>query len=70
MKLEKNKRNSYTVTFHDHLQENQWCEVTEWTNGEGFDVGFEDKTIGLTHAEFQNLCGLGNLMLGTYDKDE
>jgi hypothetical protein len=64
MKLKQYKRNAGLVEFSDHLKKDQWCEITEWDNGEGFDVAFEDKTIQLTHAEFQNLCGLGNLMMG------
>ena len=69
MKVEQYKRKTVMSTFNDHLKDDQWCEITEWTNGEGFDVSFEDKTIGLTHAEFHNLCGLGNLMMGTFERD-
>lgn len=68
--VEKYKRNSVMIEFNDHLSDGQWCELTEWHNGEGFDVAFEGKTIGLTHAEFHNLCGLGSIMLGTYEKGE
>ena len=70
MKITKNKRKSVTSEFNDHLKEDQWCEITEWTNGEGFDVAFEGKNISITHAEFNNLCGLGNLLLGTYDRSD
>lgn len=35
--------------------ENDFIEVTEWTNGEGYDIniikGGENKTISLTHGE-------------------
>lgn len=70
MKVEQVKRNSVHTSFNDHLKEDQFCEVTEWTNGEGFDVAFEDKSIALTHSEFHTLCGLGNLMMGTFERSE
>jgi hypothetical protein len=63
MEIKRSKKNSMMVTFSDHLKDNQVCDITEWANGEGFDVSFEDKTIALTHAEFHAMCGLGNLML-------
>jgi len=32
-------------------KERDYIEVTEWTNGEGYDIQFEDKNISLTHGE-------------------
>jgi hypothetical protein len=35
-----------------------FMEVTEWWNGEGFDVTMNDKTFSMTHGEFQALQAL------------
>jgi len=45
-----------------HLaKEHSYIEVTEWINGEGFDVSLgaaEDKHFSLTHGEYQALQAL------------
>lgn len=37
---------------YDHLaKKDDFIEVTEWTNGEGWDITINDKVIPLTHGE-------------------
>lgn len=37
---------------YDYLaKENSFIEVTEWGNGEGFDITIDDKVISLTHGQ-------------------
>lgn len=52
--MEKNKRKTvfedlnkfcYTAKEYDYI------EVTEWTNGEGWDINLNDKKISLTYGE-------------------
>ena len=64
MDLETSKRKSYFVKFTDVLQsdDNCYCEVTEWTNGEGIDVSYYDKIFSLTWAEAKILRDLINVI--------
>lgn len=62
LKIEENSRKSLNLAFSDHLSDNQWCEVVEWTNGEGMDVFYEDKSISITFAEFNALSSLGSML--------
>lgn len=42
-----------------HLaKEHSFMEVTEWHNGEGFDVSIDDKHFNLTYGEFELLSVL------------
>ena len=44
---------------YDHLaKDNDFMEVTEWFNGEGFDVTTGDKQFHLTWGEFEALQAL------------
>ena len=44
---------------YDHLaKDNDYMEVTEWHNGEGFDVTTDDKQFQLTWGEFEALQAL------------
>ena len=37
---------------YDYLaKENSFIEVTEWGNGEGFDITIDDKVISLTYGQ-------------------
>lgn len=37
---------------YDYLaKENSFIEVTEWGNGEGFDITIDDRVISLTHGQ-------------------
>lgn len=41
-----------------HHKEHDFMEVTEWHNGEGFDVTIDDKHFQLTWGEFECLQAL------------
>lgn len=59
-----NKRNSVHVDLSDycHLAKPyEICEVTEWTNGEGWDVAIGTRTFQLTMGELQALQVLCNV---------
>jgi hypothetical protein len=44
---------------YDHMAEdNDFIEVCEWHNGEGFDVTTSEKSISLTWGEFEALTVL------------
>ena len=53
-KIERNKRNSISVPLQDAWhKEHDFIEVTEWSNGEGWDITISDeKQISLHHTEF------------------
>lgn len=37
---------------YDHLaKENSFIEITEWGNGEGWDIAMDDKVISLTYGQ-------------------
>ena len=37
---------------YDYLaKDEEYIEVTEWTNGEGYDITINDKTISLTEGQ-------------------
>lgn len=37
---------------YDHLAEaNDFIEITEWANGEGWDIAFKNRVIQLTYGE-------------------
>jgi hypothetical protein len=47
------------LKLYDHLaKDNDFMEVTEWFNGEGFDVSTSDKHFQLTWGEFEALQAL------------
>jgi hypothetical protein len=47
------------LTHYDHLaKEHDFMELTEWHNGEGFDVTCGEKQFSLTHGEFSALITL------------
>jgi hypothetical protein len=54
--IEYNKRRSVHCslkTFDFLAKDSSFIEVTEWTNGEGFDISIDDKQISLTHGELE-----------------
>jgi hypothetical protein len=54
--IEYNKRKSVSCslkTFDCLAKDSSFIEVTEWTNGEGFDINIDDKQISLTHGELE-----------------
>lgn len=48
-----NKKSVYEKlkTFDYLSKENSFIEVTEWHNGEGWDITIDDKVISLTHGQ-------------------
>ena len=66
-KIVSQKRNSRFCELQDYCylaQEHDFMEVTEWSNGEGFDVSISSKRgeqlFTLTHGEFSLLQVLAN----------
>ena len=54
--MEKSKRNTVIEDLNKfcHLAtEHDYIEVTEWTNGEGWDISFNNKHISLTYGELE-----------------
>lgn len=52
--MESNKRKSVhdDLNVYDFLaKENDFIEVTEWTNKEGWDIAINDKIISLTEGQ-------------------
>jgi hypothetical protein len=43
-----------------HAKENDFMEVTDWYNGEGFDVTIDKKHFSLTYGEWECLQVLVN----------
>lgn len=53
-KLEITQRKSVSDSLrkYDHLaKEDSFIEVTEWANGEGYDITIDDKIISLTNGQ-------------------
>ena len=47
------------LKHYDHLaKENDFMEVTEWYNGEGFDVVISERHFHMTWGEFEALQAL------------
>jgi len=56
--MEINERRSVFVELKDYCnlsKEDDFIEVTEWTNGEGYDVNINERQFMLTHGEFDAL---------------
>lgn len=52
MKVESRKTVYADLKRFDFLaKEDSFIEVTEWTNGEGFDISINDKYLSLTDGE-------------------
>lgn len=53
--MKTNNRNSIydSLSTYDYLcdDKNKDIEVTEWTNGEGWDISIGERCISLTHGE-------------------
>lgn len=43
-------------------KEDSYIEVTEWTNGEGWDITIDNKLISLTYGELEAINHLINLL--------
>lgn len=54
--MEKSKRNAVMENLNKfcHLaKEYDYVDVTEWTNGEGWDICLNDKLISLTYGQLE-----------------
>ena len=51
------RRTTFTeLKNYDHLaKEHDYIEVTQWHNGEGFDVSIGDRHFQLTYGEYEAL---------------
>lgn len=48
---------------YDHLaKEDDFIEVTEWTNGEGWDITINDRVIPLTRGELDAIDYLSQVL--------
>jgi len=56
--MKSQKRNSVFTELkkYCHLsKENDFIEVTEWSNGEGYDITINDKIISLTDGQLEGI---------------
>lgn len=54
--IEVNEVKNIMVSYSDHLEDNAFVAITEWKNGEGFDVDLNAKEhFGITWTEFDCL---------------
>lgn len=54
--METNERKSISCSmkqFNPIASDNSFIEVTEWTNGEGYDVIIDDKQYSLHYSEIE-----------------
>lgn len=59
MEVETDTKKAYFARFNDPLtDDNDFVEVTEWSNGEGIDIAFQGKHLSLTWSEWWNLKDL------------
>ena len=52
------------LTKYDHLEndDSAFIELTEWANGEGFDISINDKIISLTNGQIEAIMHLKNVL--------
>lgn len=54
MKIDSRKSISDDLQKYDHLKnKSSFIEITEWTNGEGWDIAINEKMINLTYGELE-----------------
>ena len=54
MKINERKSVSDELKKYDHLaKDTDFIEVTEWTNGEGWDIWLNDRQISLTYGQLE-----------------
>lgn len=64
MKINKRKSVSDELKKYDHLAKDiDFIEVTEWTNGEGWDIWLTDILISLTYGQLEAI----NYLVKTLD---
>lgn len=68
MAIKKYKRDSIFADLSDFCYlsaKNAYIEITEWSNGEGYDIiinSFQCNTISLTHGEIKAIVKLTKLL--------
>lgn len=68
--MEYNNRKSVNDSLrkYDHLaKERDFIEVTEWINGEGYDISLNDQVISLTHGQLEAINYLTKSLDYNYD---
>ena len=64
MKINERKSVSDELKKYDHLAKNtDFIEVTEWTNGEGWDIWLNDRLMSLTYGQLEAI----NYLVKTLD---
>lgn len=53
MKIGSRKSINDDLQKYDHLNKSSFIEITEWTNGEGWDIAINEKMINLTYGELE-----------------
>ena len=60
-----NQRKSVNDSLYKYdilAKEDSYIEVTDWTNGEGWDITIDNKLISLTYGELEAINHLINLL--------
>lgn len=69
MKVHTRKSVSDNLRKFDILaKDSDFIEVTEWTNGEGYDITINEKVISLTYGELEAINYLAKTL--EYSKDD
>lgn len=54
MEIYERKAVNDSLKKYDHLaKDSDFIEVTEWANGEGWDISLDDKLISLTYGQLE-----------------
>lgn len=54
MKINSRKSINDDLQKYDHLKnESSFIEITEWTNGEGWDIAINERIFNLTYGELE-----------------
>lgn len=52
MEIRERQSISDDLSKYDHLsKDNDFIEITEWSNGEGWDISINDRTFQLTYGQ-------------------
>lgn len=69
MEIKKRKTVFDDLNKYDYLsKENDFIEITEWSNGEGWDITLNERTIQLTSGQLDAINYLVNVLI--YEKKE
>lgn len=70
VKIEKVKTIECKLNAFDLLaRDSEYITVTEWANGEGFDVDINDKRFGLTYGQLKAINILSNALEYNFNID-